>query len=190
MKIMRLLFVALFVFSGLAGVAHAAVGDEGKAASMTEMRLPSGANSMQETFVDWQVACTVQGGTRVCTLSQQQYEKRSKKRVLAVEFAEFEGDSVKGALILPFGLLLDDGINLRVDDKGAKTKLRYRTCLPAGCLVTLDFDKKMMAAMRKGDVLEIEAVGDEGAVPFKVSLSGFSKALARVKMLNKYRHKK
>ncbi|WP_280953504.1 invasion associated locus B family protein [Phyllobacterium phragmitis] len=50
------------------------------------------------------------------------------------------GNTVTGTLIMPFGLALDAGVTFEIDDKPAMQPVRFRTCLPGGCLVNVSFD--------------------------------------------------
>jgi invasion protein IalB len=93
---------------------------------------------------------------------------------------------VDGALVLPFGLALDRGVTLQVDDAPAGPALRFRTCLPAGCVVPLSFDARLVAALRKGAALKINAAADNGKdAVFTISLKGFPAALDRTAVLAK-----
>jgi invasion protein IalB len=148
--------------------------------------LPGGANSVQETYDDWRVACTLQDGAKHCGLSQQQFDNQSKQRVLAIEFTAPVADKIEGALILPFGLALERGVVLQVDDGPAGPVQHFRTCLPAGCLVPLSFDAKLIAAARKGTALKLKASADGGKdIALSISLKGFSPALDRTAALMK-----
>ncbi|MBN9047563.1 MAG: invasion associated locus B family protein [Rhizobiales bacterium] len=55
--------------------------------------LPGGASSLQETYQDWQVACRIANGTRLCAISQQQTQQNGQ-RVLAIELAAPRGSTV------------------------------------------------------------------------------------------------
>ncbi|MEX0954008.1 MAG: invasion associated locus B family protein [Rhizobiaceae bacterium] len=55
-----------------------------------------------------------------------------------------------GVLILPFGLRLDAGVRLVIDDGTAIDPPRFSTCRPAGCLVSLAFDVAMVTALNAG----------------------------------------
>src|SRR5262245_65857169 len=106
--------------------------------------LPGGASSLQETYQDWSLAC--QGGESVvCAVSQEQTQQNGQ-RVLAIELRRSKGGALAGNLALPFGLLLDAGATLQIDDGAAFEPLRFETCLPSGCLVPLAFDT---AAIRR-----------------------------------------
>lgn len=145
--------------------------------------LPGGASSLTETFRDWSVACTQRGTTKRCILSQLQAQQNGQ-RVLAIELAPPNGTTVSGTLVLPFGLALDSGVAFQVDDKPAMQPVRFRTCLPGGCLVNLSFDAATLVALRAGAVLKVKATEDGGAVaPFSISLQGFGVALDRVAVL-------
>ena len=148
--------------------------------------LPGGASSVQETFESWVVACVQDGSAKRCALSQQQTDQQSHQRVLAIELSAASGDKVEGALVLPFGLALDRGVTLQVDESPAGPTLRFRTCLPAGCVVPLSFDAKLLAALRKGAALKVNAVADNGKdTVFTISLKGFPAALDRTASLAK-----
>jgi invasion protein IalB len=84
-------------------------------------------------------------------------------------------------LMLPFGLALDSGVTLQIDDKATMQPLRFRTCLPAGCVVSLTFDAPALVALRAGSALKVKAVADGGAATsFSISLQGFATALDRM----------
>jgi invasion protein IalB len=156
------------------------------AAAQTTNALPGGANSLQETFDNWTVACVAQNGARRCAVSQQQADQQTRQRVLAIELIASSRDKVDGTLILPFGLALEDGVTLQVDDAPAGPRLRFRTCLPGGCLVTLAFDAAQSTALRKGETLKVNAVADGGKnAVFTISLKGYPAALDRMAALTK-----
>lgn len=145
--------------------------------------LPGGASSLNETYRDWRVACAMQGTAKQCAMSQAQTQQNGQ-RVLAIELAAPAGNLVSGTLILPFGLALDSGVSFQIDDKPAMAPVRFRTCVPAGCLVTLSFDAPAIVALRAGTALKVKATADGGAAaPFSISLQGFGTALDRVAAL-------
>jgi invasion protein IalB len=143
--------------------------------------LPGGASSLQEAYQDWSLAC--QSTPRACVVSQQQAQQNGQ-RVMAIELQRGEADNVSGNLVLPFGLLLDAGVTLQIDDGQAREPLRFSTCLPAGCLVPLGFDPEAVAALRVGTVLKINVKSaDQKDVALSVSLKGLSAALDRLEAL-------
>lgn len=149
--------------------------------------LPGGATSLNETHGDWTVACTVPEGTVRCTVSQVQIDSQSRQRVLSVELTAADGGAAaSGILVMPFGLALDQGVALSIDEGEFLPLLRFSTCLPAGCLVPLTFNQDALAAMRAGTALKAKAVanGSSQDVNFSISLSGFTSALARAAALS------
>ena len=88
--------------------------------------------------------------------------------------------------MLPFGLALDNGATFQVDDGAAGPPQKFRTCIPAGCLVPISFDAHMLAALRKGAQLKVKAVVDGGKdTLFTISLKGFPNAFDRTAALTK-----
>ncbi|MDR3376672.1 MAG: invasion associated locus B family protein [Ancalomicrobiaceae bacterium] len=151
----------------------------------TSATLPGGASSLQETFGDWRVACVVQGQTKRCALVQEQVNEQTHQRILTIELG-IVGEKLEGVLLTPFGLALDRGVQLQIDDQSGQQALKFRTCLPGGCLVPLSFDSKVMAGLRAGSAIRFHASADGGQDQlFTVSLKGFGSALDRVGALVK-----
>lgn len=144
--------------------------------------LPGGATSLNETHGDWVVACTTPDGKVRCSVSQVQINSQNRQRVLSIELAAAEGGAASsGTLVMPFGLALDQGVALSIDEGEALPQLRFSTCLPAGCLVPLTFNKDVVTAMRAGTQLKVKATANDTGqeISVAISLAGFSSALAR-----------
>lgn len=147
--------------------------------------LPGGAQAINEAFQDWMMACVQPDGGKRCAITQQQADAKTRQRLLAVELQP-KGTNAEGVLVLPFGLLLDKGITLKAGttELGA---LRFKTCLPQGCVVPLVLDGKTLAILREGTApLTVTAFNDAGApLTFSVSVKGFGPALDRAAALGK-----
>lgn len=151
------------------------------AAQSSDDRIPGGASSLQEGFDDWRVACQAERST--CFMSQQQAQQDGQ-RVLTIELRPAPDGDLAGTLVLPFGLLLDEGVVFQVDDLPESGPLRFRTCLPVGCVVPLAFDAATVERLRVGNALKLATVVRNGeALPFAISLKGFSAALDRLRTL-------
>lgn len=156
-------------------IAQAQTGGQPAASS-----LPGGASSLNETYEDWRVACVHDRAAKRCVLSQAQ-ARQDGQRVLAIELNAPSGNTVSGTLVMPFGLALDAGVIFQVDDKPAMQPVRFRTCVPAGCLIPVTFDAPTLVELRAGTALKLKATADGGAAaPFSISLQGFGTALDRV----------
>lgn len=147
--------------------------------------LPGGATTLNESHGSWTVTCAIRQqqdeiGVRVCALSQQQIAQQTRQRALAIELRPEEGGA-RGTLILPFGLALAEGVIYRVDDGQISTSQHFRTCLPSGCLIDIDFDAHTIAGLKAGNILNVIATADGGQdLTFAISLAGFSSAFDRV----------
>ena len=151
----------------------------------TASPLPGGASSLKETYNDWRVACVHQDAEKRCVLSQVQTQKNGQ-RVLAIELNAPSGNTVSGTLVLPFGLALDSGVTLHIDENPPLQPARFRTCMPGGCLVSINFEAPALVALRADTALKITAVAYGGAnAQFSISLLGFSAALDRVGALSR-----
>lgn len=145
--------------------------------------LPGGASSLNETYKDWRVACGLQGTTKQCAMSQLQTQQNGQ-RLIALELNPPSGNTVSGTLVMPFGLALDSGVAFQIDEKPATQPIRFRTCIPAGCLVNVSFDAATIVALRSGTALKVKATADGGTpANFSISLQGFGTALDRVAAL-------
>jgi invasion protein IalB len=153
------------------------------AAAQPAAALPGGATSLQETHGDWVVGCVVQGAAKRCGVTQEQTNQQTRQRVVAMELTP-AGDRIEGVLLLPFGLVLDQGVALQIDDQAQGQTLRFRTCLPGGCLVPLGFDARQTAALRAGTALKARVMPDGGQpTVLTISLKGLGSALDRTAAL-------
>jgi invasion protein IalB len=153
------------------------------AAQAPQAQLPNGASNVSETYQDWQMVCSMQQEAKRCSVNQQQADSKTSQRVLAVELQP-QGDKAEGVLAMPFGLLLDKGVTLKVGEADIGPTLRFRTCLPQGCLVPISLDAKALAALRKSNTLTVSAVSvADQPMSLSVSLKGFGQALDRVAAL-------
>ena len=101
------------------------------------------------------------------------------QRVLAVAISR-AASGYAARLSLPHGLGLPEGVQVWIDD-GPRTKHAIATADQNGSYAVVPLDEAMIAAMKKGTILNVlvkAASGDE--VTFQLSLNGFTAALARI----------
>lgn len=148
----------------------------------------SAADAIRENYGDWLLTCANQqmGGQvhRVAVLSQEQFHKESRQRVLAIELRR-EAGHAKGSLILRFGLDLPSGARLIVDDENSFTSLAFRTALPIGIVANLDFNEEALIALTKGGLLKVTVVTHDARqeISLAISLKGFAAAFVRMEAL-------
>ena len=149
--------------------------------------LPNGASSINETYGDWTVDCRIVDRQKQCALSQAQGNKESGQRLFAIELRPPKDNKTEGTVLMPFGLNLDAGALLKLDDKDLGKGLRFSTCVPQGCLLPVSFPTVATDAMRKGAKLVVASLNLSSNEPviFNISLNGFSAALARTTELAK-----
>ncbi len=115
-------------------------------------------------------------------LSQAQGNKRTGQRTFAIELLTTRDDKTDGAILMPFGLKLDAGAVLKLDERDLGQGLRFSTCVPEGCLLPVSFPAVATDAMKKGTTLAVSSfnLNTGQAVTFSISLNGFPAALKRV----------
>ena len=146
--------------------------------------LPNGASSLQETYQDWRLACTIQDNARVCTVSQDQAQQNGQ-RLLAVELRTRPNGGLSGTLLLPFGILFEPGVSAQIDDAAPVARLPFRTCLPNGCIALFPIDGPLMQKLKKGAALKLNVTtAADTKLTFPVSLKGLGAALDRVALLS------
>lgn len=92
--------------------------DTGAAAPTTGQpaaTLPNGATSINETFGDWTVNCSIVEGEKACVFSQVQGSNQTGQRTFAIELRPPRDGLTEGVLLMPFGLKLADGVKLKID---------------------------------------------------------------------------
>ncbi len=145
--------------------------------------LPGGASSLRETYQDWTVSCQIINNVKQCALSQEQ-QQQNGQRVLAIELQPNAEGGIAGITVMPFGLKLNQGVKVQIDEQAELPAIAFSTCLPAGCLLPISLDVKSVAALRAGQALKLKAASVDGRdMNFPVSLKGFSAALDRVSKL-------
>jgi invasion protein IalB len=147
--------------------------------------LPNGASAINESYGDWTVDCRVTEGQKLCVLAQSQGNSQNNQRLFAIELRTPKDGRADGTILMPFGLKLENGAILRLDDKDLGQGLRFSTCIPAGCLLPVSFPTVATEAMKTGKTLTAAALNLSSGDPvaFNISLNGFAAALARIGQL-------
>ncbi|MBZ3691920.1 invasion associated locus B family protein [Phyllobacterium calauticae] len=163
-----------------AGIAALAIYNPAFAA---DSGLPGGATSLREQYGAWTVICGVDDKqAKNCVLQQEQVRQvknSPSQRVLAVEIQP-KGKEADALLVLPLGLKLVGGAVLQIDDGKASAANPFRTCVPAGCIVSVKADAKMLALLGNGKSLAVKTTTDDGKeANFAITLDGFQSALNR-----------
>jgi len=126
---------------------------------------------------DWTKVCgkDPSGGREICYTTRD-FVSDQGQPVLAVAIYDVKGEPQKMMrFLLPLGLLLQPGIRSTVD-QGQAIEGRYALCFPNGCFAEAQIKDSDVAAMKKGQHLNI-SVQNQAAnvVTFQVPLTGFAK---------------
>lgn len=97
--------------------------------------------------------------------------------VLAVAVYEVKGDPTRIVrFLMPLGLLLRPGVRFTVD-QNQPTPGQYAICFPNGCFAEAEVKDDFVAAMKKGQNLNVSVQNQAGRlVTFAVPAAGFGKA--------------
>ncbi|MFN3701100.1 MAG: invasion associated locus B family protein [Alphaproteobacteria bacterium] len=117
----------------------------------------------------------------VCELFQRQDVRDSGERIIEFALGYPEGQDVaRGIFILPTGILLQEGVKLRVDD-GNQFEFHPRYCIPNGCIAYITVNDDLMKQMSSGKNMFVDIFqGNEQMITIPMPLKGFSKALADI----------
>lgn len=166
----------------MAVLAAAALAGGGVAQALAQSAVPESPAAAANPQ-PWTISCAGQGasGGLVCSMSQGLIAKNTGQRVLGVTIARDPASGAYSArLSLPHGLLLPEGVQIWIDE-GARARHPITTADQHGSYAAVPLDQAMIAAMKKGTILNVSvksASGDE--VIFQLSLNGFTAALAKV----------
>jgi invasion protein IalB len=149
--------------------------------------LPNGASSISETYGDWTVNCRLFEGQKQCLLLQAQGDTQTKQRIFEIQLRTPKDGKTEGTILMPFGLKLDSGAIISLDDKDLGQALHFSTCTPQGCLLPVSLQAITIEAMKKGKMLTVASLNlnNGEVVAFKISLEGFAVASARTAELGR-----
>lgn len=158
---------------------------QAKAETKPEAKKPANLEFLN-TKDAWQVRCNEGADAASPTKGQCEIVQRLSIQETGQRLIEFaigypaEKENARGVLILPTGILLEQGLSMAVDEnKPMAFKPRY--CLPNGCFAFVSLNETVLEAFRKGGVVNIEMTqmnGEKLSIP--MPLSGFSAALDKV----------
>ncbi len=108
------------------------------------------------------------------------------QRLFAIELAPAREGRTEGAVLMPFGLRLESGALLKLDDRDLGQGLRFSTCTPQGCLL-LSLPTVATDAMRTAQRLTVASLRLENGevVTFNIAMAGFGQAFDRMAELAK-----
>ncbi|TPW34057.1 hypothetical protein E3202_05775 [Oecophyllibacter saccharovorans] len=137
-------------------------------------------------FQDWKLACQQQTGpdkTVRCVVSQRLLNQRTHQQIVRISFQPL-AHQVNGQVMLPFGLALLKGLDLRMNTDPVGQNYPFTTCRANGCIVPLDLDDTQMRNFQQARQVQLSFQllnGREITVP--ISMRGFDEAWKRAQTL-------
>ena len=149
-------------------------------AAIAQETAPTEQNiTAQET--PWQVNCTpvADGGGLNCSMVKSLILAQGEQ-VLA-QAAVVQGDPLVLRILVPHGMALAEGLRLSVD--GAEVAApAFRTSVQGGAIAVTDITADLEAALRSGELLQIEGVqNNNNALRLEMSLTGFSASIDKLR---------
>ena len=132
----------------------------------------------------WQTRCDEPGEGQdkgYCEAFQSLFITETKQRLaeFAIGFPE-SGEAARGVVILPLGMLLETGAQMRIDSE-EPVRFNMRYCDMSGCFSFVNLNKDLLSRMRKGSMMTITFMAANGQnVNVQMSLEGLSQALRKV----------
>jgi tetratricopeptide (TPR) repeat protein/invasion protein IalB len=148
---------------------------------------PNGSSSVNETYGGWIINCRLVDGQKKCLLILAQGNSQTRQRIFEIDLQPPRDGKIEGTILMPFGLKLDSGALLTLDEKDFGPGLRFSTCVPEGCMLPVSWQTAAVDALKKAKALTVASLNlDNGeVVAFNVSLDGFASAIARIEELDK-----
>lgn len=140
--------------------------------------------SLSETYDAWTVQCANQQQgdrtLRICQMSQELLQQETRQRVLTFAIGMTDTGGAKATLVLPFGLLLADGVRVNIADDEVM-RAPYRTCLPVGCVAEIELPAETLQKFEAAEVASVLMTANSGQpVKTDISLKGFASAFQRL----------
>lgn len=166
---LKLASIALAVMTGPGCIALA---------NAQEAAPQAGPPAAESTAPNWLVSCSNQmDATKLgCSMSQSVVLAANGARLMtAVVQPVAEGHEL--ALVLPFGLDLQAGVQLLVD-KADWQKLPISTCEAGACFSTMTLDSAAISKLSKANALDVKLINRQGEeVVLNLTLAGFTNSL-------------
>ena len=131
-----------------------------------------------KTIGDWAVRCYPVQSQSPCDMFQQQNEKDSQQRILALSLAYIPHlDRHAIQIVVPLGISIPKGVIVHTPSFSSQP-MPYRRCDRAGCYVEMLIDNNVVDQIgRGGDAAMIKITADDGkSYDLKISLNGYSAA--------------
>jgi invasion protein IalB len=125
---------------------------------------------------EWQKICNQNQQTKeiICVTTRQLLATTGQ--VLSSVMVQEKKDSKKLLVAVPPGMLLRQGLNVKIDGANEKA-VTYSICVPNLCFGDVDITPDYITALKAGNELVVTATNQRGRqLNFNLSLAGFTKS--------------
>lgn len=115
----------------------------------------------------------------VCITHHERLDANTGLVLVSATIRQIEGQPKPSLIVmLPLGMALLPGAQLKVDEDAEVVKLPFTLCHPAGCTAEVEAAPEFIAKLRGGKSLMVAAMNTSGSpLGFPVPLTGFGPAL-------------
>jgi invasion protein IalB len=139
---------------------------------------PAAAETPQLMYQPWTKVCGKGPETnnkQVCVLTEDGRLENGFP-VITVQLFEPEGEQKVMRVIVPIAMQLQFGTRMGID-QNPPAQAPYKICFPAGCMSDYPVADDMIAKMKKGQMLTVQAINTQGTpISLPLPLSDFAKA--------------
>lgn len=174
-------FVAAFTATALGRAAEQ--GDAAKKSADAAKGASGGPDSTTETFGDWSIVCSAQGGSaeRACEVDTSVLLRGQSAPFARIAVVRPSKDKpAQIVALVPVNVSLGSPIRITGESGKLDLDLSFRSCVPGGCLADVELSKdqsQVLAGPAKasGQLILVDASGKTATLP--ISLRGLDQAL-------------
>jgi invasion protein IalB len=116
----------------------------------------------------------------ICLTHHERLDGNTGMVIVSAALREVQGNPKKHLMIMvPLGVALPAGLQIKIDEDKEPTKLTYTICHPGGCTAEVEASDEIVAKLKKGKQLMVAAMNVAAKPIFlPVPLTGFEPTLA------------
>jgi invasion protein IalB len=116
----------------------------------------------------------------ICLTHHERLDGGTGMVIVSAALREVQGNPKKHLMIMvPLGVALPAGVQIKIDDEKEATKLAYTICHPGGCTAEIEVTPPLVEKLKKGKQMMVAAMNVAARPIFlPVPLEGFEKTLA------------
>lgn len=138
---------------------------------------------VKSKFGDWEIRCEKPAGaaSEQCALIQSVVaDDKSNINLVVIVLKTSDGKSRLLRVIAPLGVLLPNGLGLKIDDTDIG-RAGFVKCLSSGCVAEVSMDEKLIDQLKNGKTATfiLHQTPDEG-IGLPLTLQGFKEAYAKL----------